>query len=113
MDKIYDLTVNANDGNIFKYTVDTTGMLINYGSQLNDVNVKPIEGIIKLITKEIVEKMIKNADIVKELDNNEWNYEGMEGKYFDNEGYIYRNIKNEIYPSIWKSKYLCKYFKEL
>ena len=113
MEIIYNLTVKANDGKIFKYIVDPLGLSLNYGSQLNDVNIKPIEGNIKLITKNIIGKMKIDINIVNELDDIDWNFEGTEGKYFDHDGLIYRNIENEIYPSIWKSNYLSKYFDEL
>ena len=113
MCKRYDLTVTANDGKIYKYTIDPSGMLANYSSISTDVNRKPIVGNIKLITKNIIDKMIKDEKEVVELDGKTWNYEKMLEKYFDVEGTIYYNIDNRLYPFIYSSKYLTKYYNEL
>jgi hypothetical protein len=115
MENTYNFTVNANDGNIFDYTVDPSGILANYSSISTDVNRKPIEGIIKLITQEIIDQMISEESLVNKLDNRKdsWNYKMMLGKYFDNEGIFYYNIKNKLYPFIYSSKYLKKYYSEL
>jgi phosphopantothenoylcysteine synthetase/decarboxylase len=113
MSKAYVLSVKTDNGREFEYTVDPSGMIANYGSILNTVNRRPIEGIIKNITENIVNKMIKDEILVKEFDGEIWNYDGMIGKYFDNEGIIYRIINNELIPSIHKSKYLCNKFNEL
>ena len=111
--KIYDLKINANDGQTFIYTVDPSGMLANYSSISTNVNRKPIEGSIKIINKEIIEKMIHDEELVIKLDKNTWNYEKMDGKYFDNEGIIYYNLDNKLYPFIFSSKYLSEYYNEL
>lgn len=113
MGKIYDLTVNTNDGQIFKYAVDSSGTLANYSSISTDVNRKPIVGNIKIITKDIIEKMVYDEKEVIELDGKSWNYEMMLGKYFDIEGTIYYNIGDRLYPFIYSSKYLTKYYNEL
>ena len=110
----YELKVNTDDGKTFVYTVDPTGMLINYGSQLNSINIKPIEGCIKKLTKSIIEKMISDKLSVEELDGRTWPYQNLVGKYVDNEGIIYRDTTDgHIYPSIHSSKYLSKHFNEL
>jgi len=113
MDKAYELTINANDGKMFNYIVDPSGMLTNYSSISTDVNIKPIVGNIKIITKKIIEKMVYDEKEVIELDGKTWNYEKMFGKYFDEEGRIYYNIDNRLYPFIYTSKYLVKYYNEL
>jgi hypothetical protein len=105
-------TVRTNDGRIFKYNIDPSGMLANYSSISTDVNRKPIEGEIKLITEDIIKKMILNEELVKELDGKTWNYEYILGKYFDNEGTFYYALDDFLYPFIYSSKYLCKNFNE-
>ena len=113
MGKTYDLMVNANDGNVYKYTIDPSGMLANYSSISTDVNIKPIEGIIKIISKIIIDEMINKENEVIELDKEKWNYKMMLGKYFDNEGIIYYNLNEIIYPFKYSSNYLSKHFNEL
>ena len=115
MENFCELTVKANDGNIFNYTVDPSGMLANYSSISTDVNRKPIEGIIKIITQEIIDKMILEEKIVNKLDKRKdsWNYKMMLGKYFDNEGIFYYNLDNRLYPFIYSSNYLKEYYNDL
>ena len=66
MEKPYECEIKTNDGHIFKYFVDSSGITLNYGSLLNDINRKPIEGIIKTITKEIVDKMGGTIEVESE-----------------------------------------------
>jgi hypothetical protein len=86
--KAYDLKIKTNDDRIFIYTVNPSGMLVNYSSISTDVNRKPIEGYIKKINKDIIDKMICDEKNLNELDGLTWNYEMMNGKYFDNEGIL-------------------------
>ena len=112
-EKTYVLTVKANDGRAFTYVVDPSGMLANYSSISTDVNRKPIEGDLKKINKNIIERMISDEKIVYELDKTSWNYKMMDGKYVDNNGIFYYNIKSKLYPYIYHSKYLSKHFNEI
>jgi len=115
VDFYYDLEVKSNDGRTFLYTVDPTGTLLNYGSQLSSINFKPIEGVIKRINKKTIEKMILEKEIVENIDDMKWNYEKLVGKYVDNEGFIYDiydKVKNRIIPSIYTSKYLSQNFND-
>ena len=113
MENGYTLTVKANDGKIFKYLIDPSGYSINYGSILNSVNLKPIKGNIKAFDEKIINKMKCEEKIIQEIDGRLWPYENLIGKYFDNEGIIYRKNEEEIYPSIHSSKYLSKIFNEI
>ena len=112
MNQAYKLTVKANNERSFSYTVDPSGMMANYCSISTTVNRKPIEGDIKIVTKEIVKKMIENKILVNQLDKIEWNYEKIVGNYFDNEGNLYYNIDNILYQFMYSSNYLHKYFDE-
>ena len=109
----YNLTVEANDGKIFRYLIDPSGYLASYGSCLNSINFKPITGGIKAFDDKIINRMKCDKKIIEETDGRSWPFENLIGKYFDNEGIPYRVIDDELFPSIHTSKYLGKIFNEI
>ena len=102
------LNIRANNNCVYQYIVNPDGELDNYGSQLNVVNRKPIEGEIKMITDETIEK-------IKNTQERNWNYEKLSSSFFDNEGNIYSTIGEDfiLYRSLYKSEYLKNNYDKL
>jgi len=108
MGKMDKMTIKADDGKEFNYSIDTDPN--GYGIGTSPIN-EQINSDLKIIKRgDIAEKEFTKKE-VKDLYYCNLGIEDLIGKYYDKDGFIYYNIDSEIYRFFLKIKYFAKIYK--
>ena len=111
MGKMVKLTIKADDGKEFNYSIDTDPNMLGYSIATCPITEK-INSDLKIIKRgDIAEKEFTKKEL-KDLYYCNLGIEGLIGKYYDKDGFIYYNSGSEIYRFFLKIKYFAKLYKK-